>query len=83
MHVLLTEAGRDPVERLELLNASFDRGILTDSRGGPISVAAYLSRRFVTYNANGPTTKCDLQLATTAERLMRLGHQVVPPDARG
>ena len=73
LHVLLAEVGSDPVEALELLAGTFDGGILTDSRGGPISVAAYLARRFVTYDAIGPATRNDLHLATSDDlaRLMR------------
>ncbi|OFE16042.1 hypothetical protein BA895_20730 [Humibacillus sp. DSM 29435] len=73
LHVLLSEVGDDPVAQRELLAGTFDGGILTDTRGGPISVAAYLARRFVTYNANAPATSNDLHLATTDDlaRLMR------------
>ncbi len=73
LHVLLAEVGSDPAQALELLAGTFDGGILNDSRGGPISVAAYLARRFVSYNANGPATRNDLHLATSDDlaRLMR------------
>ncbi|MEO6999401.1 MAG: hypothetical protein ABI112_15070 [Terracoccus sp.] len=73
LHVLLSEVRNDPGDQLDLLNSSFDGGILTDTRGQPISVAAYLARRFVTYNANGPATQNDLHLATSDDlaRLMR------------
>ncbi len=73
LHVLLSEVRDDPEAQRELLNGTFDGGALTDTRGRPISVAAYLARRFVTYNANGPATENDLHLATTDDlaRLLR------------
>ncbi|MDN5765225.1 MAG: hypothetical protein L0H78_05350 [Humibacillus sp.] len=73
LHLLLSEVSDEPVDQLELLNGSFDGGILTDGRGRPMSVAAYLTRRFVTYDANGPATSNDLRLATSDDlaRLLR------------
>lgn len=73
LHVLLTEAVDDPAENAALLATEVDGGILTNARGGALTLAEHLTRRWITYELNGPSTTTGLRLATNDDlvRLLR------------
>lgn len=73
LHVLLSQAGDDPAESAALLATEVDGGILTNARGGALTLAEHLTRRWITYELNGPSTTANLRLATNDDlvRLLR------------
>lgn len=70
LHTLLAEVERDPVVAGRLLTqvlspAGGSRQV--SSRGGRLTVAEYLTRRFATYVNSAPGTDLQLQLATQSD----------------
>jgi hypothetical protein len=73
LHTLLVELGDDPATQRAVLAATTGQGTIRGTRGEALSVAEYLVRRWITYEANGVGTTEGLSLATDADlaRLMR------------
>lgn len=75
LHVLLGEAGSDPVEHAALLATPIDGGRLTGARGEQLLLAEYLTRRWNTYLGAAADTPQGLTLATNDDlrRLLATG----------